>query len=51
MYSNPSAVESSPVKRLTMRTTLLEQLEKCVSILVKGGLTQAEYNELQQSIL
>ena len=50
-HSNPIAIEVSPVKRLTVRTTLLEQLEKCVGILEKGGLTQAEYNELQQSIL
>ena len=47
--SNASHV--SPVKRLSIRTTLIEQLEKCVGICEKGGLTQAEYDELQQCIL
>ena len=41
----------SPVKRLSIRTTLIEQLEKCTGILEKGGLSQEEYTELQQCIL
>jgi len=41
----------SPVKRLSICSTLIEQLDKCVRILEKGGLSQAEYAELQQCIL
>ena len=49
--SNSNATHISPVKRLSIRTTLIEQLEKCTGILEKGGLSQAEYTELQQCIL
>ena len=49
--STSSTTEISPIKRLTMRTTLIDQLEKCVGILEKGGLSQTEYTELQQCIL
>lgn len=44
-------IEVSPIKRLSMRTMLIEQLEKCVGLLEKGGLSQSEYSELQQCIL
>lgn len=41
----------SPGKRLGMRSQCLDQLGKCIDILDKGGLSQAEFNELQKAIL
>ena len=48
---------SSPVHgvslgmQLGMRSQCLDQLGKCIDILDKGGLSQAEFNELQKAIL
>jgi len=39
-----------PVKWLSIHFTLTEKLNICVGILEKGGLSQAEYDELQQCI-
>ena len=41
----------SPGKRLGMRSQCLDQLGKCIDILDKGELSQAEFNELQKAIL
>ena len=40
----------SPGKRLSMRSELIDQLGKCVSLLEKGALSQEEYDELQKNI-
>jgi len=34
-----------------MRSQCLDQLGKCIDNLDKGGLSQAEFNELQKAIL
>ena len=41
----------SPGKRLGTRSQCLDQLGRCIAILDKGGLSQAEFNGLQKAIL
>ena len=41
----------SPGKRLSMRTELIDQLDKFVNPLEKGALTPLEYQDLQKSIM
>jgi hypothetical protein len=46
--SSPQPVTScsaSPSKRISMRTQLLSQMEKWHTLLEKGGITQAQYNQ------
>ena len=41
----------SPSKRLTMRTACIEQMDKWHSLLQKGGITQQQYDQLQEKIM
>ena len=45
-----AVVRLSPGKRLSMRSELIDQLGKSVSLLEKGALSQEEYDELQKNI-
>ena len=41
----------SPGKKLQMRTQCIDQLDKAHSLLEKGGISQTQYNDLQEKIL
>ena len=41
----------SPGKKLQMRTQCIDQLDNAHSLLEKGGITLAQYNDLQEKIL
>ena len=47
--SHPEGVP--PSQRLNMRSELIDQLGKCVSLREKGALSDEEYQELQKSIM
>jgi len=44
-------LESPLVKKLQMRTELIDQLKKWHSLLQDGGITQVQYNKLQGKIM
>jgi len=44
-------LESPLVKKLQMRTELIDQLKKWHSLLQDGGISQVQYNKLQGKIM
>ena len=46
-----TATAMSPCKRLTMRAACIKQLDKWYPLLEKGGITQQQYDQLQQNIM
>lgn len=49
--TTPPSTSVSPCKRLSMRTACIEQMDKWHSLLEKGGITQQQYDELQDKIM
>jgi len=49
--TNKSSTGVSPSKRLMMRTQCIDQLDKWHTLLEKGCITQADYNEMQGKIM
>jgi len=47
----PAQTGVSPCKRLTMPTACIEQMDKWHSLLEKGGITQQQYDQLQEKIM
>lgn len=47
----PAQTGVSPCKWLTMRTACIEQMDKWHSLLEKGGITQQQYDQLQEKIM
>ena len=46
-----TATAMSPCKRRNMHTACIEQLDKWYSLLEKGGITQQQYDQLQEKIM
>lgn len=49
--ASDSTTGVSPCKRVTMRTACIEQMDKWHSLLEKGGITQQQYDTLQEKIM